>query len=126
MRYKMEPARISQPNQEKVKSLNHALGVLNDAAEASGDEIRTMVNSDYRKLKRVLGDLKPEVRSAFGEMREAAAESLNNAGQRVVTTTKETAQKIDSSVHENPWVYLGGTAAAATLLGFLAGRRSKE
>lgn len=122
----MEPARISQPNQEKVKSLNHALGVLNDAAEASGDEIRTMVNSDYRKLKRVLGDLKPEVRSAFGEMREAAAESLNNAGQRVVTTTKETAQKIDSSVHENPWVYLGGTAAAATLLGFLAGRRSKE
>lgn len=122
----MEKARVSEPNQDKVKSLSHALEVLNGAADDSAEEIRRMINTDYNKLKNVLSEVKPNVRSAFGEVKEVTAETVSQAKDKVVTATKETAQKVDESVHKNPWIYLGGVATVSTLAGFLLGRKTKH
>lgn len=122
----MEATKLERVNSEKMKSISHALKLLNDAAEESADEIRSMVRSDYRRLKNVLAEVKPEVHSALSEIGGAVSESIGEAKERVVATTRETAHKVDESVHEHPWAYIGGAAAMFALVGFLLGRRSKD
>lgn len=114
----MEKSRISESNPEKFRSLSHALGVLNEAADDSAQEIRRMVNTDYYKLKSVLSEVKPSIKNAFGEIKEVATDS--------VIQTKEAAHKVDESVHQHPWMYLGGVALTSVLAGFLMGRKAKD
>ncbi|MFZ3229612.1 MAG: hypothetical protein WA160_05375 [Pseudobdellovibrio sp.] len=122
----MEKIRVSESGQDKIKSISHALSVLNDAADDSAQEIRNMVNTDYNKLKRVLNEVKPGVKVAFSEIKDVAADSMTQAKDKVVLTSKEAAQKVDDSVHQKPWVYLGGVAAASVLAGYLLGKKTKQ
>jgi ElaB/YqjD/DUF883 family membrane-anchored ribosome-binding protein len=115
----MQQARTSDRNQ----SLSHALEVLNDAAEDSAQEIRKMVSTDFRKLQSVLSEVKPSVQNALGEMKNVAADSMNQVKERVVATTKDAAQKVDVAVHRNAWTYLGSFALISMLAGFAMGRR---
>lgn len=120
----MEKTRAIEP--ERAKSLNHALSLLNDAADDSASEIRRMVNMDYNKLKRVFTEVKPDVKSALGEIKDLTSESLIHAKDNIVDSTKEAAHKVDESVHTHPWAYLGGVAAVSALAGFLYGRNNKS
>lgn len=106
-----------------IKSIDQALKVLDNAAKESTKEIRSMVDQDYSQLKQIFGEDKANVKSAFGEMKTATAESLYNAKEQVVATTQQTAQRVDESVHENPWVYIGGAALVTAIAGFLLGRK---
>ncbi|MGK5086546.1 hypothetical protein WDW86_03230 [Bdellovibrionota bacterium FG-2] len=118
-----ELARIDRSDKESVKSIQHALRVLNDAAKDSSDEIKQMVSRDYRHLKETFSDLKPELTSVVRELRDASGESISRVKNRIVETTRETSQKVDKSVHESPWRFIGGAAAVAALLGFFLGRK---
>lgn len=109
---------------KKVKSISHALEVLNDAAKDSSSEIKQMINTDYKRLKETLAEIKPEVKGAFREMREASKESVVQAKDKVVETTKEAAGKVDETAHKHPWYFVGGSAALAGILGFFLGKKS--
>ena len=84
----LEPNKINVTNKEKVKSINHALKTLNEAANESAEEIRGMLRKDYSRLTEVFSDVKPQVESSFREMRD-----------EVVTTAKQTVDKVDETVH---------------------------
>jgi ElaB/YqjD/DUF883 family membrane-anchored ribosome-binding protein len=122
----MENLRTYQEPEARTKSLSHALSILNDSADESAKEIRGMINSDYLKLKKVFSETRPDVKGAFGEIKEVAAHTLIQAKDKVVDTTKTAAVKVDHSVHESPWAYLGGVALVSALTGFVLGRRNNR
>ncbi|MCB0355559.1 MAG: DUF883 domain-containing protein [Bdellovibrionales bacterium] len=109
----MEKVKPTINDTDEIKSIEHALQTLNDAAKDSSREIKSMVDRDYRKLKSVLADVKPEVKHAFRE--------LGDASQQQLSEVKET---VDESVRKHPWLYVGGATAIAGLLGYVLGRRS--
>ncbi len=111
---------------KKIGSINQALEILNNAAMESGDEIRTMIDKDYKKIKETLSDIKPEIRGALNEIRQVSAESLRSAKEKVVDSTKEAAEKIDESAHRHPWYFIAASSALAAVLGFSLGRKSKH
>ena len=109
---------------KQVKSLSHALEVLNDAAKDSSSEIKQMLNQDYRQLKGILSDVSPEMKSALGEIMDVSQESVVRAKNKAVETTRAAAEKVDGSAHKNPWYFIAGSAAAAGVLGFFLGRKT--
>ena len=62
---------------------------------------------------------------ALNEVKDAASDSILKARDRVYSTSKDAAQKIDQSAHRNPWAYVGGAALVSALAGFFLGRRTK-
>lgn len=119
----MEKMKRSDMETERVKSIDHALRTLNEAAKDSSQEIKSLINQDYRKLKAVLSEVKPEVRGALKELGEVSQESILRAKDQVVDTTKEAVKVVDESVHKNPWTYIGGAAAIGALACFLLRRK---
>jgi len=114
------------PNREKIKTISHALRILNDATTDSSEEIRRMASKDFQKLKRVLSDVRPEIRSAFSEVKQASAQSIINMKDKVVSSTRQAARQVDEKAHSNPWYFVGGAAAVSTFLGYFLGRRFRD
>jgi len=117
---RLEPAKL-EPKQ--MKSIRHAIEVLNDAARESSSEIKKMINQDYKQLKGTLVEAGPEVRDAFREMREASRESMVHAKDKVVETGKEAASQVNKTAHQHPWYFIGASATVAGILGFFLGRK---
>ncbi len=113
-------------NNEKAKSISHALTILNEAAKDSSDEIRQMVSKDFRRIKETFSEHVPEVKGALREIRDASGESVIHLRDRAVDSAKETARRVDETAHSNPWIFIGATAAVLGVLGFVLGRRSSH
>lgn len=91
--------------------VREALELLNAVAADQRDDLREAISTRYSSLK------------------DAVTEMGNNTQNRVSTfyTTgkakvRETAHAVDDNVHNNAWLYIGGTAVAALLLGYVLGR----
>ncbi len=104
-----------------VKSINQALGVLNGAAQESSEEIKKMINKDFKQMRESLSELKPEIKHVMKEIRDVSSESVLNAKKKIVTT----ASQMNTSVHKSPWYFIGGSMLFASVLGFFLGRKSK-
>lgn len=115
---------MAELNLEKSKTINQALHVLNEAAKDSSDEIRTMITKDYQKIKEALGEVKPEILRAVRELREASEEMIVKTKDKIIDTTHQAANRVDRSAHDNPWYFVGATAAVAGIFGFMLGRKS--
>ncbi len=111
---------------EHIKSIQHALSVLNDAAKDSSQEIKSMVSRDFKQLRETFSDLKPEIKGVVREIREASSESVTRVKDRIVDSSREVSQKVDQSVHNSPWAYIGGAAALAAIAGFFLGRKRSK
>lgn len=118
-----ELEQVESINRDNVKSIRHALKVLNDAAKDSSAEIKEMINQDFSRVKEAFADLKPEVRGAVHELREASEESVMRMKDRIIDTSRVATKRIDQSVHEHPWYFIGAAAALAAVFGFLLERR---
>jgi ElaB/YqjD/DUF883 family membrane-anchored ribosome-binding protein len=93
------------------KRINEALELLNAAARDKKTELQSAMESKYTDLSSVV--------SAFAEqMKMRATEKYEDGREKVVAC----ATGIDKSVHQNPWAYIGGAAAAAMVCGFMLGR----
>ena len=110
----------------RIHTISDALNLLNAAADDSADEIRGMIKNDYKKLKRILADAKPEVNAAIGEFQQAAVDSVTNAKQKATTLAQDAAKKVDDSARENVWKCMGATAAMSAIAGFLLGRKINQ
>jgi len=97
------------------KRINEALELLNAAARDQKTELRAAIESKYTDLASLVGALGHEVRSRAAVKYEAGK-------QKVAAVAGD----IDKSVHRSPWTYIGGTAVAALLLGFLLGRSRRD
>jgi len=97
------------------KRINEALELLNAAARDKKEELQTALANKYTDLSSVFG-------SITDQMRQRVTSTYEAGKQKVV----DVATDIDKSVHKNPWAYIGGTAAAALLFGFLLGRSRRD
>lgn len=119
-------SKLKDFDMKKASSINHALSVLNSAAEDSAEEIQRMVNKDYKKLKNLLSNITPEVKGALSEVKEATTHSLYQAKDQAIQATTDAAKKVDESAHKSPWAFIGFAAGVSALLGYLIGCKSKD
>jgi len=99
-------------NMESNVQINEALGLLEDVATNSRQELKTLISDKYASLK-----------SAIIENEQSLLGRLAEAKNFTVDQSREIAQNLDRHVRKNPWLYVGGMAAAGLLLGYLAARR---
>lgn len=97
------------------KRINEALELLNAVARDKKAELRSAIENKYTDLTSVMGVIGDQVKSRAAERFEAGRQKVTDA-----------AGELDRSVHRNPWAYIGGTAAAALLVGFLLGRSRRD
>jgi len=97
------------------KRINEALELLNAAARDKKAELQAAMADKYTDLSSVFGSL-------TDQMKQRAASAYEAGKQKVV----DVATDIDKSVHKNPWAYIGGTAVAALVFGFLLGRSRRD
>ena len=105
------------------EKLTEALKLLEEAARDKQDDLRRLVTDKYMHLK-----------SAIGDTEHTVIESLTAAGKRTLEGTlhakdagaekiRQASVSIDEHLHANPWPYVGGSALAALLLGYILGRK---
>jgi ElaB/YqjD/DUF883 family membrane-anchored ribosome-binding protein len=97
------------------KRINEALDLLNAVARDKKAELQAAMVNKYTDLSSVV--------SAFtDQMNDRAAEQFEAGKQKVVDVGTD----IDASVRKNPWAFIGGTAAAGLLFGFLLGSSRRD
>jgi ElaB/YqjD/DUF883 family membrane-anchored ribosome-binding protein len=90
--------------------ISEALELLNEAAKEKRDELKGLMVNKYA-----------HIREAMTSGVEHAQEAIAQGKEKVI----EIAGDVDKRVHKDPWVYIGGTAAAALLLGYFMGSKRK-
>jgi len=93
------------------KRINEALELLNAAARDQQAGLLAAMENKYTDLSSVM-------RAFTNRMKNQATEKFDAGKQKVV----DVATDINKSVHNNPWAYIGGVAAAGLVFGFLLGR----
>lgn len=91
--------------------IHEALELLNSVAADERDHLRSVISDKYDSLRDFVGEL--------GNGAENRLSQFYSTGKSKV---KHVAHNIDDNVHSNAWMYIGGTAVAALLLGYILGR----
>jgi len=91
--------------------IHEALDLLSSVAADERDHLRSVIAERYGDLKDLVGEA--------GNGAEKRFTQLYSTGKAKAT---KVAHDIDENVHSNAWMYIGGTAVAALLLGFILGR----
>ncbi len=97
------------------KRINEALDLLNAAARDKRVELQTAMENKYTDLSSVVSTFASNIGGRAAEQYEA--------GKRKVV---DMATDVNTSVHRNPWAYVGGAAVGATLVGYMLGRSHKS
>ena len=83
------------------------------------------LSNDVEELLGKLGsDLSPEVRELRDRLGEGLAEtrkSAARAGAAANSALQGYADAADEYIHDSPWIAIGAAAAAAGIIGFIAG-----
>ena len=91
----------------------------------SKSEILANLSNDVEELLGKLGsDLSPEVRELRDRLGKGIAEtrkSAARAGAEAGSAMKNYAVVADDYIHDSPWIAVGTAAAAAGIIGFVAG-----
>ena len=107
----------------RAERLTDALKLLEETAKEKKAELTTLVSDKYSNLKETLSDSTHNVAEKLGDVKVKAAEAAARAREAGSEKAKEVAKTVDESIHRNPWPYVGGTAVAALLLGYILGRK---
>ncbi len=97
------------------KRINRALELLNAAARDKKTELQAAMENKYTDLSSVVNEFTERMNNGMSKKIEAGKQKVADA-----------ASGIDKSVHQNPWPYIGGVAAAALVSGFLLGRSRRD
>lgn len=108
-----------------TEKIEEALQLLEEAAKQKKDELKGAFSERYSHLKQFLVAGEQSLAHSLAEARDHAVDAATHAKEVVVEKTCEVARGVDRSVHANPWAYIGGTAAAGLVLGYLLGRNRR-
>ena len=97
------------------KRINEALELLNTVARDKKAELQSAIENKYTDLSSVVG-------SFSRQMKNRATEKFEAGKQKVVDIGTD----IDTSVHQNPWAYIGGATVMGLVFGFLLGRSRRD
>lgn len=101
-----------------------ALMLLEEAAKAKKEELRSLVSDKYTHLKTVLVDAEHAAAETIVAAQKRGMGALIDANEVSTKKLNEAAHVVDDHVHANPWPYIGGTAVVALLSGYILGRKN--
>ena len=107
------------------QKIAEALELLEEAAKQKKDELKTAMADKYTHLKNAVVETEHSLVKSLAEAKEHAVEAAARAKDVAVDKACEVARGVDKNVHQNPWPYIGGTAAIGLLLGYILGRNRK-
>ena len=107
------------------EKIEEALKLLEEAARQKKDELKAAMSDKYTHLKNVIVETEHSFIQSLAEAKAHAAEAAAHAKDVAVDKACEVARGVDKNVHQNPWAYIGGTAAIGLLLGYILGRNRK-
>lgn len=103
--------------------LNEALKLLEEAARDKQDDLRQLVSDKYKHLKSAIGDTEHTVIESLAEAGKRTLEGTLHVKDAGAEKLRQATSAIDEHVHANPWPFVGGTALAALLLGYILARK---
>ena len=104
------------------KKFEEALQLLNEAAREKKDEIQSLIGDKYTHIRGVIEQAAVKGRKNFNRVKESTEDWVDEGKDSL----QQVADDLDDRVHENPWAYVGGAAAAALLFGFILGSSSRN
>ena len=109
------PAKISN------SKIAEALELLNEAAKEKRSEMKELMTDRYLHIKQAVLKGTTQGKQILDNAQHVSQEAISE----VEETIKKTAAKVDKSVRENPWLYIGGVAVVSLLLGCFMGSKRK-
>lgn len=104
----------------KKMKIQDALQLLEESAQEASGDFKSILNERYKTVESA-------VESLFGSTpKEIFAESkdkFKSAAKQAQNVARDTANNLDSAVHENPWAFIGGGVALGAIIGFMLGRK---
>lgn len=119
----MEWVIIMVKEHDNNEKLTEALKLLEEAAREKQDDLRRLVSDKYTHLKSAIGDTEHTVIESLAAAGKRTLEETRHAKDAGAEKIKQASTAIDAHVHALPWPYVGGTALAALLFGYILGRK---
>ena len=101
--------------------ITEAFELLNEAAKEKRSEMKGLMTDKYEHIKQAVLEGTTQGKKILDNAQHVSQEAISE----VEETIKKTAAKVDKSVRENPWPYIGGVAVVSLLLGCLMGSKRK-
>jgi len=88
----------------------------------SKNESKDSMSSGSEKVKNITSGVRDSIREGFGELENRA----ENLGETLMEKGQYVGRIIQERVNRDPWMFIGGVAIAAFLLGMVSGRRASK
>jgi ElaB/YqjD/DUF883 family membrane-anchored ribosome-binding protein len=112
---------IENPTKTSNSKLTEALELLNEAAKEKRSEMKELMTDKYEHIKQAVLKGTTQGKQILDSAQHVSQETISE----VEETIKKTAAKVDKSVRENPWPYIGGVAVVSLFLGCFMGSKRK-
>ena len=109
------------PIKTSNSKIAEALELLNEAAKDKRSEMKELMTDRYSHIKQAVLEGTTQGKKVLDNAQHVSQEAISE----VEETIKKTAAKVDKSVRENPWPYIGGVAVVSLLLGCLMSSKRK-
>ncbi len=107
------------------ENIAEALKLLEEAALQKKDELKHVMSDKYTNLRTLILQNEGSLVTSLVNAKDRALDAVTHARDVGVEKARDVARDVDRSVHQNPWPYLAGTAAAGLLFGYMLGRNRK-
>ena len=98
----------ANPIKTSNSKLTEAFELLNEAAKDKRSEVKELMTDKYEHIKQAVLKGTTQGKQILEKAQHVAEEAIVDGEEMV----KKTVAKIDKSVRENPWPYIGGVAVA--------------
>ncbi len=102
-----------------------ALKLLEEAAKQKKDELKAVMSDKYTNLKSLIMENESSLLRSLTAAKNQACQVTAHAKDVSVEKAREIAHDVDKSVHQSPWLYIGGAAVGGLLFGYILGRNRK-
>ena len=111
--------------QTSSAKISEALELLEEAARQKRAELKTAMCNKYANLRSMFGEGESGLLSSLRTAKDQALQAAGHAREVGVEKVQAIATEVDKRVHQSPWPFIAGSAAAGLLLGFMLGRSRK-
>jgi ElaB protein len=101
----------------RKEKIREALDLLSEAARKQKEEVGELLSGRYEGLRKDLAEIEKNLSSSMGKVFKRFEET---AGEGKV---RETVERVEKKVHQNPWPALGIASLLGLLLGILFSRK---
>lgn len=107
------------------ENISEALKLLEEAAQQKKDELKSVMSDKYTHLRQMFVEVEGNVAKTLGDTKTHALEVATHAQELGIEKAREASHEVNKSVHQNPWLFIGGTAVISLLFGYILGRDPK-